>query len=190
MVLIPEAEPLVRADRLRDDWAVVRGVPANVTIPYPFRSEPDQQTADTVESTCRSLEPFEVTFGSVGRFPGPVVWPRPAPSEPFSALIETFAHAFPDHPPYGGTVPIPLPNLTVANGVDEFMADELERKLIVGPRVSSVVEQLTLLAEGADRHWSVAWSWPLGSSLGGGHPGVPPPPWRPAPWLDGSPTEH
>jgi 2'-5' RNA ligase len=164
VVLIPEAEPVVSADRFRYDWSAARGVPAHVTILYPFRPELDELGAATVETICRSREAFQVTFRSAGRFPGQVVWLRPDPSEPFSALIDAFISAFPECPPYGGQVSSPVPHLTVADGVDECTADELERKLIVGLPVSSVVERLTLLVEGADGRWGVGRSWPLVSS--------------------------
>ena len=104
---------------------------------------------------------FPATFATVGRFPGAVVWLRPHPSDPFSELIAAFVEAFPDCPPYGDTVPDPIPHLTLGDGVDRSIADSLERKLIARLPVSTVVERLTLLIEDDDGRWSAARTWPL-----------------------------
>jgi 2'-5' RNA ligase superfamily len=161
VVVVPEAEPLVATHRLRHDPAAALGVPAHVTILYPFCAVVDESTMTRVAEICQSFGSFPATFATVGRFPGEVVWLRPDPSDPFSALIAAFVEAFPDCPPYGGTVPDPIPHLTVGDGVDRSIADSLERKLIARLPVSTVVERLTLLIEDDDGRWSAARTWPL-----------------------------
>jgi hypothetical protein len=79
---------------------------------------------------CQSFASFPATFATVGRFPGEVVWLRPDPSDPFSALIAAFVDALSDSPPDGGTVPDPIPHLTVGDSVDRSVADFLERTLV------------------------------------------------------------
>ena len=64
-------------------------------------------------------------------------------------------------PPYGGTVPDPIPHLTVGDGLDRSIGDSLERKLIARLPVSTVVESLTLLIEDDDGRWNAARTWPL-----------------------------
>lgn len=167
VVLVPEAEPVVAAQRLRHDPAAALGVPAHVTILYPFCSVIDDVTTARVTEICRSFGSFPASFATVGRFPGEVVWLRPEPSDAFSALIAAFVEAFPDYPPYGGAVPDPIPHLTVADGVDDSIADSLERTLLAHLPVSTVVENVALLVEN-DGRWSVARSYPLHRSADGG----------------------
>ena len=158
---MPEAEPVVAAHRLRHDSAAAVGVPAHVSILYPFCIVDDATNA-LATAICRSFEPFRATFDAVGRFVGEVVWLRPDPSAAFSALIAAFVAAFPDHPPYGGTVPNPIPHLTVADGVEQSVADSLEEVLAPLLPVSTFVDHVTLLVEDDDQRWSVDRSWPLG----------------------------
>jgi hypothetical protein len=168
VVLVPEAEPVVAAHRLRHDPAAALGVPAHVTILYPFCPVVDDSTTARVTKICRSFVSFPARFATVGRFPGDVVWLRPEPSDAFSALIAAFVETFPGYPPYGGTVPDPIPHLTVADGVDRRVADSLERTLLAQLPVSTVVENLTLLVQNDDGRWSVARSWPLQRRHDGG----------------------
>jgi hypothetical protein len=161
VVLVPEAEPVVAGHRLRHDPAAL-GVAAHVTILYPIRNVIDDSTRARVAEIGTSFASFAASFATVGRFAGEVVWLRPDPSEPFSALIAAFVEAFPDCPPYGGTVPDPVPHLTVADGVDRSTADSLERTLVERLPVTTMVDCLTLLVEGDDGRWSAAATWSLG----------------------------
>ncbi len=56
-----------------------------------------------------------VHFGSGEAFPANVVYLAPDPAEPFVALTEALAAAFPDCPPYGGAFDEPVPHLTIGH---------------------------------------------------------------------------
>ena len=49
-----------------------------------------------------------------GSFPDGVLYLAPEPAEPFGALTEAFAAAWPEYPPYGGSFTDVVPHLTVA----------------------------------------------------------------------------
>jgi 2'-5' RNA ligase superfamily len=163
VVVVPAADAVVEAHRLQHDPLAVRGVPAHVTILYPFRSDVDGATVGLVGEICRSFRPFETTFATVGRFPEGVVWLRPDPGEDFVALTAAFAAAFPDCPPYGGEFAEVIPHLTVGSGLDAAEADALEQVLAPRLPLTTRVDQLTLLVEQADGTWRVNGSWPLGA---------------------------
>ena len=117
LVPIPEAEPAVASWRARHDGSAARGVPAHVTVLYPFvpRSAWSDALAAEVASVidAAAVGPFETTFERIRRFPG-VVYLEPSPGEPFAALTSAFVRRWPEHPPYGGAFE-PVPHLTVSD---------------------------------------------------------------------------
>jgi 2'-5' RNA ligase len=161
VVVVPDAEPIVGAHRLRHDPMTSRGVPPHITILFPFRAVIDAATTDRVEELCREVTSFEATFASVGRFPGEVVWLRPEPSARFTAIIRTFAHEFPDCPPYGGQFPDIVPHLTVGVGLDAAGADRLEADLAPRLPLTTTVDRFTVLVEDAAGNWHDERSWLL-----------------------------
>ena len=162
VVLVSEAEPLVADHRLRHDPPAAAGVPAHVTVLYPFRPVVDDGVAAVVAEIAAGVPAFDVTFATLGRFPGEVVHLVPDPDEPFRRLTAATAAAFPDCPPYGGTIPDPIPHLTVADGVDMTTAAALEDAVRPGLPVASRVERLTLIVQDETGRWVVGRHWPLG----------------------------
>jgi hypothetical protein len=161
VVLVPEAEPVVAEHRLRYDPAAADGVPAHVTVLYPFRSPVDDDSADAVAAVAAAVPAFDATFRTTGRFPaGVVLYLDPEPPGPFRDLIARCIAAFPDCPPYHGTIPDPLPHLTVADGVDEPTADALDAAVQPGLPITSRVDRLTLIT--GPPPWQVVRHFPLG----------------------------
>ncbi len=158
VVLVPEAEPVVAEHRLRHDPAAADGVPAHVTVLYPFRTPVDDATAASVAAIAVAVAAFDVTFRATARFPGVVLYLDPEPAAPFHELIARCTAAFPDCPPYGGTIPDPLPHLTVADGVDEPTADDLDADGPPGLPITSRVDRLTLIA---GPPWTIVRHFPL-----------------------------
>lgn len=131
VVLVPEAERLVGAFRTIHDPAAAAGVPAHITVLYPFQS-PAQITATTVErlqSCFRRFAPIDFALTSIRRFPG-VLYLAPEPAEPFQALTLAIWASHPEFPPYEGKHPDIVPHLTVAAEPDREalcrVADEFE----------------------------------------------------------------
>ena len=79
VVLVPAAEALVATPRRHHDPAAAVGVPAHVTVLYPFRPDVDGDTDAVVAALAASVPSFEVTFATVARFPGGVVYLAPDP---------------------------------------------------------------------------------------------------------------
>ena len=162
VVLVPEAEALVAAHRRRYDPSAAVGVPAHVTVLYPFRSVIDDTAADVVAELAADVAAFDVKFATLARFPGEVVYLAPDPTEPFLRLMAATFASFPDCPPYGGAIPDPIPHLTVADGVDAATAAALDIAIGPGLPITSRVERLTLIAEDPKGQWIVVRHWPLG----------------------------
>ncbi len=135
---VPEAEPLVGGWRARHDPIASRGIPAHITLLYPFLRPEELQPAalDTLRGTLARAEPLDLVLSEVATFPG-VVWLKPEPAAPLLQLIDLLRHHYPDLLPYGGKHPEPTPHLTVgqANDPDEFddFHDRVRARL--GPRL-------------------------------------------------------
>jgi 2'-5' RNA ligase superfamily len=133
VVLVPEAEPLVQPFRERFDPSAALGVPAHITLLYPF-IEPERIGADTLDvvAACfRGSAPIAFSLTAVRRFPAETLYLAPDPDEPFRQLTTALWDRFPDTPPYGGAWPDIVPHLSVGRFADagelERVADEFNR---------------------------------------------------------------
>jgi hypothetical protein len=125
VVLVPEAEPVVAEHRRRLDSGAWLGVPAHVTVLYPFRPAHliDADTIDGLASLCALQPAFDASFESVEWFGDQVAYLAPTPDEPFHRLTEAVWRRWPDHPPYDGQIAEPIPHLTIG---DRGRSDRLE----------------------------------------------------------------
>jgi 2'-5' RNA ligase len=151
-------------ERLRRQWdrAASLGVPAHVTVLFPFLAPGDLAAAVRRElaSVAAAHGPFDVTFASVGRFPT-VVYLAPEPATPFARLTEAVAASFPDHPPYEGAFEEVIPHLTVAESIVAPL-DEIQRAAATLVPFRHRVTTLEVLVEGAEGRWRSRWRLPLG----------------------------
>ena len=135
---VPEAEPLVGGWRARHDPIASRGIPAHITLLYPFVS-PEQLDHDAiakVRDVLAGAAPLDLVLSEVASFPG-VVWLKPQPEAPLLQLIGRLRSNYPDLLPYGGKHPEPTPHLTVgqANDPDEFLDLHDRVRARLGPRL-------------------------------------------------------
>jgi len=118
LVPVPEAEPAVGHLRARLDRSAGQGVPAHVTVLYPFMP-PTQITAAVlsgVAAAVATVPAFDCRFARTAWFGDNVVWLAPEPDGPFRALTAAVHAAFPEYPPFGGQHAEVIPHLTVGDG--------------------------------------------------------------------------
>ena len=151
IVAIPEAEPAVGALRLEHDWSAPLGVPAHITILFPF-ADGAEVDEEAIAEVIADFPAFTFELDRVGRFEGGPVWLHPEPSEPFAALTAAVWRRFPDHPPYGGAHDAPVPHLTVS-----YVPIELDVEL----PIRATVREVTLIEEAEDGRWSARRVFPL-----------------------------
>jgi len=161
VVEVPEAEPLVSEWRAQHDWSAQRGVPAHITILYPFAptERVDDELLGGLTRLFASQPAFSFRLPRVARFPA-VAWLSPEPAEPFKALIELVAATYPDYPPYEGIHDEVIPHLTVAEGGVELQ-DEVEAALSPYLPIEAHAGSVSLLAEDAKERWHRAERFPL-----------------------------
>ena len=161
VVTVPEAEPLVSDWRAEHDWSARRGVPAHITILYPFvpTEKVDETLLDQLRELFAAEVPISFELARVARFPE-VAWLAPEPSQPFSALVELVAARFPDYPPYEGAHDEVIPHLTVAEGGPDLQ-DRVEAAIADHLPISAHASAVAFLFEGDDGLWSEAHRFPL-----------------------------
>ncbi|MCW3820263.1 2'-5' RNA ligase family protein [Micromonospora sp. DR5-3] len=115
IVPIPEAEEAVGRFRVSLDPAASWGVPAHVTVLYPFL--PPQQINDqalaVLRKTIAGIPRFDVALTHIGWFGDTVVWLAPQPDRPFRDLTAAVWQRFPETTPYGGAHADVVPHLTI-----------------------------------------------------------------------------
>jgi len=159
VILVPEAEVLVESFRMQHDPSAALGVPAHVTILYPFKP-PRELTADVIKSLeelFAQFPGFSVSFIESRRFPD-VLYLSPVPDEIIRSLTKMVASRFPETPPYGGQFTDIVPHLTVAQVGDPRQLDEIESKFTRETKgrlpVRTSVTEVTLLDNESGR-WQV-----------------------------------
>jgi len=123
VVLVPEAEALVKPFRDRHDPAAAAGMPAHITLLYPFRPPDaiDASVLDGLRQCFASFARFHFMFAAIRRFESPqaVLCLAPEPARPFRALTEALCQRHPETPPYRGRHADIVPHLCIAQ-VDDL----------------------------------------------------------------------
>jgi len=167
IICVPEAEATVGSLRERFDSSARLGVPAHITVLFPFMS-PENINASVVqriESVVRESQRFEFSLTRVARFPATAYF-EPEPAAPFIALTESLFREFPQFPPFGGEFPTIIPHLTVAHGSAaeaEIAEAELASSLALHGPIKSVCRSLVLM-ENSSGTWRQMHVFPFARS--------------------------
>jgi 2'-5' RNA ligase len=113
IVVVPEAEPFVGALRLAHDPSAALGVPAHITVLFPF-APPESIDEEAVGALIGAHAPFDYQLTGVAVFADGATYLTPVPAEPFVALTSAVAARWPEHPPYAGAFARVVPHLTVS----------------------------------------------------------------------------
>jgi 2'-5' RNA ligase len=154
LVRVPEAEPVVGEYRLQYTLDARAGMPAHVTILFPFVEpgrvgEVEERLAEIIAGTPA----FDIVFARTARWPE-ILYLEPEPAEPFVALTRTIEREWPDQPPYGGTHETIVPHLTVAESDDPALLDRIAAEVEPLLPVETRVRETSLFVESHDGHWS------------------------------------
>ena len=166
VVLVPEAEELVGSWRDRFDPSAAAGVPAHITLLYPFK--PPSQLTPSIEESLKQvfsiLPSFEVSLTRVKKFPS-VLYLAPEPDDPLRGLTLAIVKQFPETPPYGGEHAEVIPHLTVAHRDDAeqlaAIAADFEMEAIGKLPIHSTVSEVCLI-ENSTGLWRTRCPFALG----------------------------
>ena len=165
VVLAPETEPVVGAHRMTLDPSARRGVPAHLTVLFPFvpPATIDDAVLGALRAALAGVAPFTATLTRTGWFTDRVLYLAPEDPTPFVALTAAVVQAFPDQPPYGGRFAEVVPHLTVGEGAppDTLCTAEADvaRHL---PITVPVTEVALLVGSAEDDSWRVVHRYGLG----------------------------
>jgi 2'-5' RNA ligase len=155
-LLIPvrEAEPHVEAFRARYDASEENGIPAHVTILFPFGDRDDG-----LEELFARFEPFDFDLVRVERWPA-VLWLAPEPAERFVELTRALVERYPEYQAYDGLYDTVIPHLTVAHRAQAppEVDEELRRVLPIHARATQVMQ----IEEYAEDRWRERRRFALG----------------------------
>jgi 2'-5' RNA ligase superfamily len=139
VIPVPAADGLLEWVEARHPGSVRQGVPAHVSLLYPFigMAELDERDTEALSELFIGQAPMRVGFVECYRRGGFVAL-RPDPIEGLTELTNKTRRRWPDVVPYEGLYGDVEPHLTVALDTSEETARTIERE---------VTEQLPILAE-------------------------------------------
>lgn len=163
VIVAPELDAVVGKHRRELDEAAGWGVPAHLTVLYPFVA-PDQVDNDVLERirrTVAEVKAFDCTFARTDWFGEEVLWLAPEPVDPFKTLTELLAAGFPDHQPYSGDYDEVVPHLTIGYrrfGDLKAAEAEISKELPVRQPITEVAWIVGAQMPGS---WRTAATFPL-----------------------------
>jgi len=119
VIEVPQAEELVGAFRQKYDPVAPLGMPAHVTVLFPFVDVDgiSEELLTGLWEHFSMIPQFTFALPRLGQF-SDVLFLVPDPREPLDHLIDVTHERYPEYPPYGGTVEKPDPHLTIAHAED------------------------------------------------------------------------
>ncbi len=154
IVEVPEAEPAVGEWRRRHAADAKLGIPAHVTLLFPFVpvSELGANAEEQLAKLLAATAPFNFVLACTGRFPK-TLYLEPEPAAPFVRLTELLAAKWPEHPPYGGEFDSVVPHLTVAESEDESLLGRIAAEAASRLPIEATARSAQLYEEDAEGRW-------------------------------------
>ena len=150
---VPEAEPFVERFRQLYDRAAALGVPAHLTLLYPFAfPEAALQESGTLAEIFGAIDRFAFSLVGVRRFAETSYLCCDEPKR-FVAITETIAARWPQHLPYDGRFAEIIPHLTVADHVAVDVLTEIEQSLSIELPIECRAVQAWLMCSNEDGLW-------------------------------------
>jgi 2'-5' RNA ligase len=164
LVQVPEAEPVVGEWRKRYTLDAPAGIPAHVTILFPF-FEPALlgKVKARLGEIIAGTPAFDAVFGQTARWPE-ILYLEPNPAEPFFALTRALEREWPDYLPYGGAHETIVPHLTVAESSDPAVLDRVASNVQPRLPIEMQVREASVFVEDHAGRWHEDSRLPLGYS--------------------------
>jgi len=166
VVLVPEAEALVKPFRDRHDPAAAAGAPSHITLLYPFKSpdEIGEAVLGKLRQCFARFASFRFSLATIRRFPMEVLYLAPEPDDPFRRLTLAISDCYPESLPYRGKHSDIVPHLSVARLADEQRLDRIAKEFRRAARgklpISLTVTEIALMDTRSGR-WQVSATFPL-----------------------------
>jgi 2'-5' RNA ligase len=166
IIEVPEAEPAVGELRSRLDGNARLGIPAHITVLFPFVPAAliDDAVLRRLTRICATVPAFEHRLVRTEWFGDDVLWLAPEEDTPLRSLTASVHREFPDYPPFGGQFEDVVPHLTIADRcpLDQMRsAEQLVRSHLP---ISCVATRVSLMVQRDDSGtWTRTASFALGT---------------------------
>lgn len=169
IIACPEAEAAVDRQRQRLDGAARLGVPAHITVTYPFKPATMMTAADddALQTVIGAFDGFAVRGAETGWFDESVLFVRLDEPEVVAALTDAVGQTFPAWPPYGGVFDEVVPHLTVGHDQPRDVLVAAEREVRERLPFVQTVDHIELWAGPAFEGAGIGeWRWVRDYRLG------------------------
>lgn len=163
IVVVPEAEGVVGQLRDRLDPVAQLGVPAHVSVLFPFMPAPQIGDAVIAQLTAlfRAVPAFSHRLVRTAWFGDEVLWLAPDTGDEFRSLTTLVWAAFPAFPPYERAFNDVVPHLTIADRGPVADMQAAEREVQHRLPIGAFTQAVTLMVEQPSGRWERAISFAL-----------------------------
>jgi len=118
IIEVPEAEPAVHQHRERLDASAPLGVPAHITVLFPFMPPEmiDEAALTRLAELFAGVSRFRFVLDHTDWFGDDVLWLGPGDARHFRALTQRVFGAYSAYPPFEGQFDDVVPHLTIGHG--------------------------------------------------------------------------
>ncbi|GAB2755429.1 2'-5' RNA ligase family protein [Salinifilum aidingensis] len=143
---VPEADPVLTTVRQGFPGALLRENPAHISLLYPFldAAAVDERTVDALDGIVRAQGTASLTLAECRREEDGFVY-LPADSTEVAALADAVRTRWPDVAPHEGRGGVTAPHVTVASGVAEETATQIQTTVTGVLPVLAVLEEVWLV---------------------------------------------
>ena len=126
LIQVLEAEPLVGSYWNKYDRSAGWGIPAHITVLYPFipPGEITESNIKAMQNLFAQFPRFRAKLAGTRMFPD-TLYLFPEPDIPFRELTEAIYGLFPKFQPYGGVYADVIPHLTIAQTSDRELLAQI-----------------------------------------------------------------
>jgi 2'-5' RNA ligase len=160
----PEAEATVGDWRQQLDPAAALGMPAHITVLYPF-APPDRLTPafrKRLQDLLKDVPGFTYRLRTIAWFEPQVLYLAPWPDRAFRELTTLVQWAFPEWPPYGGLHNDVVPHVTVGDGAPVKELRAAANAVASTLPIGAVEDCVWLMVGGREpRSWHREHAYPL-----------------------------
>jgi 2'-5' RNA ligase len=162
IVPVPEAEPLVGHWRQQYDPPAPVGIPAHITLLFPFRPAAWLGQAGVAElaALLRGVPATGCTLAQVGHFTR-LVYLAPEPADLFVGLTRQLSERY-GLLPYGRAEGGITPHLTVARHEDPAILEAVTETLNAGLPLAFALREAWLMERDLAGRWHVSERFPFG----------------------------
>ena len=166
-VLVREAGELVGPFRASHDPSAAAGMPAHITLLYPFKppNEIGDVEIETLTRCFAGFPSFDFSLTTIHRFPNGILYLAPEPGEPFRQLTPAIWNCYAETPPYGGRFSNIVPHLTIVEPVEgcdiERVAAEFAEAAEGILPIQAIATEIALM-DTRSGSWQVRTAIPLG----------------------------